>query len=130
MNEGGVLGTVEQAFSIDRQGGPYAQAFSGPVVDLIGNGVELLLAVAREIGALGQVLAHQPVGVLVGATLPRAVRVTEVHREARAPAQLLVHGHLAPLVLRHALAHGHSDTQQLVREGLHHVGCAGGFELG
>ncbi len=58
------------------------------------------------------------------------MRVKEVHRNARAFAQLLVHGHLPPLVVRHALAHGRGDSQQLVREGLHHVGCTGGLELG
>ena len=60
------------------------------MVDLIGNSIELRLAVAREVGALGQVLTHQSIGVLVGPTLPRAVRVTEVQRNARAFAQLLV----------------------------------------
>ena len=125
-----MLGAVEQEFSIDRQRRSYAQALSGPVVDLIGNSVELLLAVAREIRALGQVLAHQAVGVLVGATLPRAVGVTEVHRDARAAAQLLVHGHLSALVVRHALAHGWRDPQQLVREGLHHINRTGRLELG
>ena len=85
-----MLRAVKQEFSIDRQRRSYAQALSGPVVDLIGNSVELLLAVAREIRALGQVLAHQAVGVLVGAKLPRAVGVTEVHRDARAAAQVVL----------------------------------------
>jgi hypothetical protein len=40
---------------------------AGPVVHLVGNGVEVVLAVHREVGALGQVLAQQPVGVLTGA---------------------------------------------------------------
>jgi hypothetical protein len=81
--------------------------------------------VARQVSALGQVLAHQSVHVLVGAPLPGTVRVTEVHREARGFGQLFVPGHLSSLVVRHALAHGHRNTQQLVRERLKHVGCTG-----
>lgn len=69
-------------------------------------------------------LAHQPVGVVVEAALPRAVRVTEVHRNARAFAQLLVHRHLPTLDVRHALAHRLRNPQELVREVLHHVGHA------
>jgi hypothetical protein len=34
--------------------------------------------VLGEIGAFGEVLAEQTVGVLVGAALPRAVRVGEI----------------------------------------------------
>jgi len=41
-----MLRAAEQEFSIDRQRRSYPQALSGPVVDLIGNGVELLLAQA------------------------------------------------------------------------------------
>lgn len=104
-----MLRGVEQEFSIDRQRGSYAQTFARPVVDLIGNGVKLIPTVAREVGPSGQVLTHKSVGVLVGAALPWAVRVTEVHR------------HLPPLVVRHALAHGPCNAQQLVGEGLHHV---------
>ena len=70
------------------------------------------------VGTLGQVLAHQPVGVLVGASLSRAVRVTEVHRHARAFAQLIVHRHRPTLVVRHALTHGLISPMQLVGKGL------------
>lgn len=40
-----------------------------------------------------------------------------------------MHRHLPVLVVRHALAHGPCNAQQLVGEALHHVGHAGGFEL-
>src|SRR5271166_5190274 len=52
-----------------------------PIKRLAGPGVEggryggnVLGAVRAEIGAFGEVLAQQPVGVLVGAALPWAVR--------------------------------------------------------
>ena len=78
--------------------------------------------------ALGLVLAHQLVGVLVRASLPRAVWVTEVHRNVRASAQFPVHRLLPALVVRHALAHRLSEPQQLVREGLQDIDRAGGLE--
>lgn len=39
---------------------------------------EVLSGVHRQVGAFGQVLAQQPVGVLVGAALPGLVRVAGV----------------------------------------------------
>ena len=49
-------------------------------------------------GAFGEVLTQQAVGVLVAATLPGAVRVAEVDRQAGVDAQLRVLGHLRSLV--------------------------------
>jgi hypothetical protein len=54
------------------------QGFSGSLVELPGDGAELGLAEGREIDAVGQVLAQQAVGVLVGAALPGALGVAEV----------------------------------------------------
>ena len=50
--------------------GAVAQAEPGAVVELGGDALELVVRVAVEVGALGQVLAQQPVGVLVAAALP------------------------------------------------------------
>jgi hypothetical protein len=47
-------------------------------VELEGDEVEVGLAVARQVGALGQVLAQEAVGVLAGAPLPGALGVAEV----------------------------------------------------
>lgn len=41
------------------------------VLELVGDGVQIGLAERAEVRALGQVLPKQPVGVLVGAALPR-----------------------------------------------------------
>lgn len=65
MNEDGVLRGIQQQFRVDRQRRSYAQALSGAVVDFIGNGIELLLAVARQVSALGEVLPYQTVHVFV-----------------------------------------------------------------
>jgi hypothetical protein len=44
------------------------EAETGSVVELGGDLGEVLAAEAVEVAALGEVLAQQPVGVLVGAT--------------------------------------------------------------
>ena len=48
---------------------------AGPVVEAVGDRVELFLRVGGQVRALGQALAQQPVGVLGSAALPRAVQV-------------------------------------------------------
>ena len=61
-----------------------------PGVQAVGDFVEMFLAVDAQVRAIGQVLAQQAVRVLAGAALPRPVRVTEVHRDARSSRQILV----------------------------------------
>ena len=60
-----------------------SRGFAGSVVEFGGDVVEVLGAVHGQVGALGEVLAQQPVGVLVGAALPGRVRVAEVDRAGR-----------------------------------------------
>ena len=54
----------------------------GACVDRCFDRSELLGVPARQVGALGEVLAQEAVGVLVGAALPGAMRVAEVDRDA------------------------------------------------
>jgi len=49
------------------------EALAGAVVELVGDGVELSFGDRAEVDALGEVLAQEPVGVLVGAALPGRV---------------------------------------------------------
>ncbi|PAV66370.1 hypothetical protein WR25_04289 [Diploscapter pachys] len=81
------------------------KAFAWPNVQLVGNGIQLFLAVYRQVCALGQVLADQAIDVLVAAALPGAVRVTEVDGHPRLLGDLGMPGHLPALVIGHALAH-------------------------
>jgi hypothetical protein len=46
------------------------EASAGPVVELGGDVVEFGAGIGAQVGAFGQVLAQQPIGVFVGAALP------------------------------------------------------------
>lgn len=45
MNEGGVLGSIQEQLAVDRQRGSHTETLARAVVDLIGDSVKLLLAV-------------------------------------------------------------------------------------
>ena len=78
-------------------------------VEAIGNRIQLVLGIHAQIGSLGQVLPQQPIRVLAGAPLPRAVRITKVDLHPRVGRQLLVATHLLALVVGEAVAHGSSN---------------------
>src|SRR4051812_15562493 len=81
-----------------------AQGLSRPAVEGDRHGCKVLGAVHAEVGALWKVLAQQPVGVLVRATLPGAVRVAEVDRHASLDPELGVLGHFRSLIPRQRLS--------------------------
>src|SRR5450755_3889271 len=54
------------------------QTLAGAVVELVSHAIEIDVGQRAEIGALGKVLAQQPVGVLIGPPLPGRVGVTKV----------------------------------------------------
>ncbi len=63
------------------------------------DGVQLALRIARQMRALGQILAPQAIGVLVGPALPRAVRISKAPLNGEPLGQVLVFRHLfAPIV--------------------------------
>src|SRR5829696_1824534 len=63
--------------------GSPAQGLSRPAVEGDRHSGELLGAVHAEVSALREVLAQQPVGVLVRPTLPGAVGIAEIDRLAQ-----------------------------------------------
>src|SRR3954452_16919103 len=75
-----------------------AQGLSRPAVEGDRHGGKVLGAVHAEVGALGKVLAQQPVGVLVRATLPGAVGIADVDRHASLDPELGVLGHFRSLI--------------------------------
>lgn len=68
-------------------------------VEAVGDGIQVRLGVHRQVSALGQILAQQSVGVLAGATLPGAVRITEVHSHTGAGGEFGMARHLPALVV-------------------------------
>src|SRR5258706_5398150 len=85
-------------------------------VEAVGDGIEFVLTVDREVSALWQVLTQQPVSVLTGAALPGTVRIAEVHAHASGGAELLMAGHFLALVVRKCLAEGGGDRGGVGRE--------------
>src|SRR5215218_6534944 len=59
-----------------------------PGVEGRGYGSEVVDAMHAQVGPFRKVLPQQPVGVLVRAALPWAVRITEIHLHARVDPQL------------------------------------------
>jgi hypothetical protein len=62
-----------------------------------------------QIHALGQELADQPIGILIRAALPRAVRIAEEDVHVQRGTQRLMQRHLRALVVGHGFtqARGH-----------------------
>ncbi len=82
--------------------GHVAEGLAGPGVELQRDRVERVLAVAREVGAFGQILAKQPVGVLVAAALPGAAGIAEVDDYVGRDGELLVAGELGAAIPKSA----------------------------
>src|SRR6476660_7718711 len=92
------LGRGGQALGERLSGCSPPECLARPTVQRRRDSVEFLGAVASEAGASGEVLAQQPVGVLVGPALPRASWITEIDLQTGIEPQLDVLGHLDPLV--------------------------------
>jgi hypothetical protein len=71
---------------------------SRAAIQLGGDRIQGGLVELAQVGASGEVLAEQPVGVLVAATLPGATRITEVHLDAGVDRELGVLGHFLALI--------------------------------
>ncbi|WP_297746729.1 hypothetical protein [uncultured Tessaracoccus sp.] len=77
--------------------GDVFEAFAGSAVQLVGDVVKVLLAVAAEVGALVEELTQQAVGVFVAVSLPAQVPGREVDLNASRDAHVAMSGHLLPL---------------------------------
>src|SRR3954466_10851715 len=97
-----------------------AERLSRPAVEGHRHGCKVLGAVRAEVGALWKVLAQQPVGVLVRAALPGAVRIAEVDLDACVDLQARVLGHLGALIpgQRSSQLFGYGDDR--ARDGVAH----------
>ena len=71
---------------------------SRPAIEFGRDGIQRCLVELAQVAALGEVLAEQAVGVLVGATLPGAAGVAEIDLDAGVDGELEVFGHLPAVV--------------------------------
>lgn len=97
---------VGQRLRKDLQWDAKAVRSARSVVQAVGDRIEFALVVDREVGALGQILPQQPVGVLASISSPRAVRIAEVHANVGPGSEFSIPSHLLALVVSQALAHG------------------------
>ena len=83
----------------DLQGRREVEALSWARIQPMGDGIQLTLRIARQVRALGQILAQQPIGILVGPALPGTVRIGKEDLDGEPLSQTFVRGHLfAPIV--------------------------------
>ena len=68
------------------------------MVEFVGEGGAFALGERRQVGALGQVLAEEAIGVLIGPALPRMMGQGEVDGGAQTSLQGLVHMELGAVV--------------------------------
>ena len=61
------------------EGTAEAEALSGTVVQLANMGVQLLRCDPGQVGALGQILTQQTIGVLVGPSFPGMIRMSKIN---------------------------------------------------
>ncbi|MNZ98929.1 hypothetical protein D3C78_1182350 [compost metagenome] len=100
-----------------------------PNIQFIRNGIQLLLAMPRQVGALGQVLPNQAVDVFVAAALPGAMRVAESNSHSGTLGDVGVTHHFPALVIgqrftrcqRHAVQGGTETFDRRSRCGVMHL---------
>lgn len=88
------------------------KALTRTSIQFVRDGVQLLLTIARQVRAFGQVLADQAIDVLIAAALPRAMRVTEVNSDAGTLCDFGVSHHFTPLVIRQRFTCGQRHPVQ------------------
>lgn len=113
-----LLGHALHEFTHSLDGAAPVKCGPRPVVQQVSDGVQFLLAINRQVRALGQELAQRPVGVLTAAALSGAVRVAEVHAHVGVAGQLAGAGHLMSLVVSQRLVQRSGATWRRGRPGL------------
>ena len=103
---------------IDFQGRRKVETFSWARIQAMRDGVQLALRIGRQVRTLGQVLTQQPIRVLVGATLPGAVRIGKEDLDREALGQALVLGHLFPAIIGQRFAQQRGHVPEFLGESL------------
>jgi hypothetical protein len=103
---------------IDFQGRREVETFSWARIQAMRDSVQLALRIGRQVRPLGQVLTQQPIRVLVGATLPGAVRIGKEDLDPEALGQSLVLGHLFPPIIGQRFAQHRGHVPEFLGEAL------------
>ena len=103
-----------------------AEALSGPMIQSFHGEADVLRSDGIEVAFLGEVLAHQPIGVLVGAALPGRVGVREVEGGIELAGDGLVVGEFLAVVRRQGM-HARLEGFEQARNRL--ANEMGGFTL-
>ena len=103
---------------IDFQGRGEIETFPRARVQAVREGVQLALRVARQVRALGQVLAQQAIGVLVGAALPRAVGIRKEYSDCESLGQAFVLGPRVPTIIGQRFAQHRGHVPECLGEAL------------
>ena len=101
---------------IDFQRRRTVETFLWACVQAMRDGVQLALGITRQVCALGQVLAQETMGVLVGAALPGAVRIGKEDLDREPLGQALMFGHLFPPIIGSGFAQWSGHMSEFLRE--------------
>lgn len=89
---------------IDFQWRRKGETFPWARVQPMRDGVQLQLGIAGQVCPFRQVLAQQPIGILIGAALPGAMRIGKKDLDRKPLSQLLVRSHLFTPIVRQGFA--------------------------
>ena len=116
--------------SKDFQGRLPVQAFSGAGVEFLGNGIQFTLGVARQICSLGEVLAQQAIGILIGSTLPGTMRIGKEHLDRESLSQMFMLGHLLPSIIGQGFPQRSGDVPEFLGEAVTRASSIGSLKSG
>ncbi len=120
---------VQMRRDLQRRGIP--EAFSWACVEPMGNNdVQLALGVARQVGPLGQVLAQQAIGILVGPPLPGAVQIGKEDLDREMLRQPLMIRHLFAPILGQRFSQRNRHTSGLLGKAPVRTGSIRAVHLG
>ena len=100
--------------SKDLQGRLPIQAFSGARVQALGNRIQFALGVSRQFRPLGEVLAQEPIGILIGPPLPWTMRVGKEHSDGQPLSQAFMLGHLFPSIIGQGFSQRSGDVPEFL----------------
>ena len=93
------------------------EALSGPVIELIYDGVKAALGELFKASSLGQIAAYKAVGILICPTLVGGIRVGEIDIQRELLADEFVGGELGAIVEGDGLNPGCGPIEELLDDG-------------